>query len=317
MNDQERKILEIFSPNNLEKWEGLIRGDFKFVQYTSAEAAMNIIKSGQFWMRNAQCMNDFMELQHGYECLRHAYKNETEGERFKNAVENIFPGVTKEITDLFDGWWPHLQDSVYIACLSEHPVSEDKYGRLSMWRAYGGEQPVALVLNNTPFLQDTSGLKVFSAPVMYMEPEQFIDYFGSIASRIEQSRGFLESLGRDTLKNWLFELFKSFILSIKHPGFSEEKEWRIFYTPMLDKSDYVLSDIVSVNNVPQEVHKIPLQDIPEISFTGADIPTLLHKVIIGPTDQQLIIGRTFRKLLADAGCENANSMITYSGIPLR
>lgn len=34
----------------------------------------------------------------------------------------------------------------YITCFSEHLESEDKYGRLSMWRGYGKGTGIALVL---------------------------------------------------------------------------------------------------------------------------------------------------------------------------
>nr|VFK18671.1 MAG: Protein of unknown function (DUF2971) [Candidatus Kentron sp. LFY] len=303
-------------PYHVSKGGSLESGEFKFVHYTSAESAMHIIKNRQVWMRNAQCMNDFMELEHGYECLIEAYNSDPEGKKFQAVIESAHPGLPKDIAQLFDSWMPHLRNSVFIACLSEHPPDEDNYGRLSMWRAYGGNQPVALVLNNTPFLSDTSLLGVFSTPVIYQEVEDFRAEFGKLASRLEQAKDILVQMGRDNLRNTLFELIKIYVLGTKHPGFSEEREWRVFYTPELGRSEHVESEIVSVKGVPQEVHKVPLRDIPEIDFHGA-IPDLLHRVIIGPSDQQVVMGQTFKKLLTDAGCEDVDSKVHYSGIPLR
>ena len=39
----------------------------RFVHYTSAEAALSIIRGKRVWMRNTTCMADYREVQHGYD----------------------------------------------------------------------------------------------------------------------------------------------------------------------------------------------------------------------------------------------------------
>ena len=107
------------------------------------------------------------------------------------------------------------------------------------------------------------------------------------------------------------------MLCVKHPGFKEEREWRVVYNPTEQVSTHVASSIEVINGVPQEVFKIPLQDIPEENFYGATVPEFIHKVIIGPCSQQAVLRQTFFKLLEGAGCENPYLKIDYSGIPLR
>ncbi len=39
--------------------------ELRFVHYTSAEAALSIIRSKRIWMRNTTCMSDYREVKHG------------------------------------------------------------------------------------------------------------------------------------------------------------------------------------------------------------------------------------------------------------
>jgi hypothetical protein len=43
------------------------RTHVRLVHYTTAEAALNIIRSKRFWMRNTNCMADYREVQHGFD----------------------------------------------------------------------------------------------------------------------------------------------------------------------------------------------------------------------------------------------------------
>jgi hypothetical protein len=71
------KLESIFTPHARAKRDAFYRIDEKenaplpqkFVHYTSAEAALNIIKSKRIWMRNTTCMSDYREVQHGFEIL--------------------------------------------------------------------------------------------------------------------------------------------------------------------------------------------------------------------------------------------------------
>jgi hypothetical protein len=317
MEESHLKALSIFYPYYLERTQAVERENIKFVQYTSADAAMNIIKNNEIWLRNSQCMNDFSEVKHGLNCLVTAFKDEDNGKRFQATLENIFPGIIKEFTDLFDRWLPSFQDSTYIACVSEHLPEEDKYGRLSMWRAYGGDRSVALVLNRKPFLAETDVFHAYTNPVAYQDPDNFNQEFCKLATRVDTEKEFIASLGKQTTINWLFGVFKNIILCVKHPGFKEEREWRVVYNPDFKRSKYVTSSIESINGIPQEVHKIPLKDIPEGNFYGVTVPQFIERIIIGPNDHQIVLGKTFAKLLEEAGCENSSQKISYSGIPLR
>ena len=235
----------------------------------------------------------------------------------KSLLEKVFPGLPKKLEDLFNGWIPYFQDDTYITCLSEHPTTEDKYGRLSMWRAYGENQSVAIVLNTEVFTSETDILCANIYPVSYLSPEDFNQKFFSVSERIEKHIDFIASLDENAVLNIVFELFRNYAVSIKHPGFAEEREWRIVYMPTFRVSEHVKIEMETINGLPQEVCKIPLKEFPDEGFTGASIPRLIYRIIIGPNDNQIILRKSFIKLLETAGCKDAHKMVHASGIPLR
>ena len=317
MNSHEEKINSILNPYFLEKVRQIDSENLRFVQYTSAEAAMSIIQNGEVWMRNARCMNDFREVEHGVTCLKAALEGEMRVQ-LERAIDEIVPGIFQKTLSSIDKWLPSFSVQTYIACVSEHPTSEDFHGRLSMWRAYGGDRPVAIVLNRGPFASETDVFHAYTNPVLYKDPEFFSEEFGKLAERIDQNSDFFKSeVDPAEFSNWLFGLFKNCILCVKHPGFSEGREWRVVYNPRQWESKHVRSEFRAVNGIPQKIHKIPLQNFPKENFTGATIPEFIDKIIIGPNDQQLILTHTFAELLSNAGVEKPYDRICYSGIPLR
>lgn len=317
MDDEYIQKQKIFYPYLLKSVERMEDKNLQLVQYTSADAAMSIIRNKEVWLRNVQCMNDYSEVEHGFDCLLRAFRSEDEGEKFKDTLEKIFPGIIDELIAIFDSRLPALRAHTYITCVSEHPVDEDQYGRLSMWRAYGGTSPVAVVMNRQAFRCETDILASYAHPVAYMSYVDFTKEFSDLTDRINKESDYVEQLGKDLVRDHLFELFKTIALCVKHPGFIEEREWRVIHNPTLLASQHVKSSIESINGVPQKVFKIPLANIPEHGLVGVEIPELIERIIIGPTDHQAVLYDTFVNLLREAGCGDADKKVFICGIPLR
>jgi hypothetical protein len=72
------------------------------VHYTSAENAINIIKSKTFWMRNTRCMNDYMEVEHGCDCLTNFFSNPMKRQEFCKSIDACFEDAGTEILTRFD-----------------------------------------------------------------------------------------------------------------------------------------------------------------------------------------------------------------------
>jgi len=301
------------------KNQQLLSGEFKFVQYTSAKAAMSMIENAEVWLRNTRCMNDYLEIEHGWDCLREAFHSETTGKRFKELLSNIHPDLEGQLVKNFDGWISMFRTDTYLTCISEHPASEDVFGRLSMWRAYGGRQSVAIVINSRALIRETDNniFEVELTPVIYQDESGFEKDLMELTERINKNLDIVTALGKETVFAYLFEVFKHVVFTVKHPGFSEEREWRVIYNPSYKKSKYVVDEVVCIDGVPQRIHKIPIKNIPAEDFTGFEIPDLIDRIIIGPCDNQIILGDAFSRLLTNAGCESPEQRIHYSGIPLR
>lgn len=307
---------EIFFPYASERRKAVTTNGRRLVHYTRADAAINILKSKSIWMRKASCMNDFMEVQHGLECLAEAYRGEA-GADLKATLNGIFNGITGDLERLFDGWQPFLRRDTYVTCFSEHLNEEDDLGRLSMWRAYGGTTGVALVVNTAPFFSPSDALRAYSSPVAYLDDKAFGQELLKLADHIKAAADFVRALGRETVTAYLFNAFKFAALCTKHPGFREEMEWRMIYTPAIEKSPHLLKEVQVINGTPQSIYKIPLPNLPNENLVGIEVPELLQSVIIGPTDYAPAIREAFESLLADAGVDDPASRIRVSDIPLR
>ncbi len=289
---------------------------FQFVHYTTADAAKKILQSGEVWMRKSSCMSDFSEVQYGLERLRRTYANTDTGKRLQICLNKLFPELTREIEALFNEWIPHFQIDTYFTCVSEHDAKEDGFGRLSMWRAYDQGVGVALVLNNSPFVYPADGFGAYSSPVAYLDDHDFESQFNRVVANIEAGADFLKDRGRDTIKASVFHMLRSATLCTKHPGFAEEKEWRIIYSPTLEKSNYIKTNVEVVNCVPQPVCKIPLKDFPEIGLFASPAKLLDH-IIIGPSQFPLVLAEAFQQLLREAGVSEPEKKIRVSDIPIR
>ena len=66
-----RRLRGILMPYATKKLQELYknRSYARFVHYTSAEAALQIIKTKRIWMRNTTCMSDYSEVENGYRIL--------------------------------------------------------------------------------------------------------------------------------------------------------------------------------------------------------------------------------------------------------
>lgn len=317
---------ELFFPNMRPQVEELKQKETPFVHYTSAEVAKSIIEHKTFWMRKPQTMNDFMEIEWGREALLAAWHGGGHGDRLKEAINAIYPDASELIFKQFDDWSPIFQTQTFMACLSEHdPVTEDVLGRLSMWRAYGGENGVGLVLSHKPFTSESDALGAYTAPVNYVSKADFAEQFGEIIERIVSRPDVLKAMGLDALHSFLHHMLKSAILTTKHPGFHEEREWRVIHTPEDGPNKHLDYSLEVVRGVPQQIVKVPLRDIPDeevdgviiTGMSGLDPTELIQRIIIGPSEMAWVMRDTFITLLLRAGVENPYDRVVVSDIPVR
>ena len=293
----------------------------RFVHYTSADAAMKIIQGiggkNYFWLRNATEMNDFSEVEYGQYCLREALSDRALAERFKAAFNAIDERIIPDFAQMIDSEFGFLKANTYLLSLSMHREDELQTGRLSMWRAYGGDASLCMVLNTQAFgEQDAYDIAV--SPVLYDGPGGFKREFEALVEKVEKHSENLKKIAFQSIRDNLKRAVDFAVLSTKHPSFKEEEEWRLIYRPTSDPDLRPL--IVSINGIVQTVFLLPLENV-EIpggnSVTGASLPELIERLIVGPTPNPQLVQLAFRKLLKDAGIEDPHTKVVASMVPLR
>lgn len=315
LDANELALMQLFHPHAVQKMMGAAAGALRFVHYTTADTAIKIIRNEEVWMRKSTCMNDFNEIEHGFNCLQRGYRENKE--RFSALFDQKHEGFSQKLEERFNSWLPSFRNSTYVSCISEHDPSEDFIGRLSMWRAYGGPTGVAIVVSSSPFLRPTEALQAYTSPVAYLSEMQFSAQFSKLLEGFEAAEKIIGTLSEEMLLGHLFEVFRMATLCTKHPGFAEEREWRIIYSPSLHESVRIKQGLFTFNGVPQKIFKLPLKDVPQEGLYGIEVKDLVERIIVGPTEFPVEIKEALAIALEERGVERPDSMIWISDIPLR
>jgi hypothetical protein len=311
------RLLGIFTPDRAARRQAMILRNGRFVHYTSAEGALGIIRSKCMWMRSTTCMSDYREVHHGYDVLRQFLGDTNNFAALAGALDACFPQITQKVLERFDELWLSTLLHTYVASISEHADSEDAHGRLSMWRAFGRTTRVALVLN-LPLLSGIGPiLRISLNPVSYFTEVEFrADMFRSFEN-IRENRDFLCSLGYDALLDCAVHMLLHRVVSHKHEGFHEEREWRVIYSPQIMSSPLVQSSTETVDGIPQVIYKVPLDSSANPELAEIDLSRIIRHVIIGPTQFGQAMHQSFARELYSAGVSHPLQRVTVSNIPIR
>lgn len=263
-HDEGVRIMSIIMPYALKQMQATYQRTpdqthGRFVHYTTAEAALNIIRTKRFWLRNTNCMSDYREVQYGFDIFNRYFLDAAKRKAFVDAFDACIPGVADDGFAAFNNWWQDLRLNTYIACLSEHQDSEDSHGRLSMWRAFGGTGTRVGIVLRFPFVSISAvSLALNFSPVAYLPESGAHGIIDEVIANVQANRDYLRTLKREGLVYLVFHMFASGIVCLKHQGFHEELEWRAVYTPKRWSSAIMESSTEVVAGVPQIVYKVPL-----------------------------------------------------------
>jgi hypothetical protein len=319
MTSEEVVRAKVFFPNAYYRNRKLTTQRARFAYYTSADTALRILGSRQLWFRDARVMNDFREIEYGLDCVRAAW-NDAQGEKLRQVVDGVHQ-VSNRISSIFDALTPAFKLATFLACFSEHggqaAPEEDKYGRLSMWRAYGGDAGVAFVIHGPLLLSTSFKSPLWTAPVEYLNKNGVAAEMNALAGRMLPATEFLRSMRPDDLVNTIVHWLRFAIIATKHPAFREEREWRLIYSP-IDQNDQALRPSVeSIGGIPQTVMKLDLVDRTEAGGGDLSIGAVLERILIGPTEHSSVTAMAFARALNDGGYGARGIKIFETDIPLR
>jgi len=227
------------------------------------------------------------------------------------------PGVASEAFTAFNNSRSDIQLNTYIACLSEHKDSEDRNGRLSMWRAFGGTTTRVGIVLSVPYTPSTLALSLMFSPVAYLSEPAAHEVLDEVIGNVRANHDSLRMIGRDALVRLVFMTFLSVAVCLKHEGFHEEKEWRAIYSPTRWPSPIMESSTEVVSGVPQVVYKVPLDGSVSDQIADLDFTQIFDHLIIGPTSYPWPIYGAFVDELKKAGVANSADRVLISGIPIR
>jgi hypothetical protein len=226
----QKRIVGIFSPYALSQMEDYFRKQrdqtqIRFVYYTPAEGALRIIENKRLWMRNVTCMSDFSEVRHGHGILVRLFQEQSSRRVFNEALEKCAPGAAEEAFKIFDSWWNNISLNSYITSISKHDDSEDLHGRLSMWRAFGGNTARVAIVFKVPLSLTNAGVfNLIFSPVAYLTEPEITKQFHTVVANIEANCDFLKSIGHSRTVTSIFNMLVAGVTCLKHEGFKEERE---------------------------------------------------------------------------------------------
>jgi hypothetical protein len=287
--------------------------------YTSIKVMENIFQSNQVWLSNPLFMNDLQEMRFGLnqgarlfsnvELLKKAGGTDARVGMLQHAFAHFFQ--TFDNGDAFD---------TYVFCLSEHDRANSD-GLLSMWRGYGQHgNGVALVF-------DTAKLTmVETSPLMIAQVS-----YGSDDERLEQLEALLNQWAEITQGSALpddklylaahcaLSVIKTYALTTKHKGFSEEAEWRVIYYPERDTAGALkpfLGYHIGERGVEPKL-KYPVGHIANVSAVDLALERLLDRIILGPSVSSPLGKRSVERMLEKINKAEFKERLHTSGIPLR
>lgn len=320
----EQKLVKILYNEENKAIEQLKQNQLYFVHYTNANAAYNIINKEEMWLRNVQGMNDYREIDYGRTQLINTFENQLYRDKLEALIKAIDSSKTYvDFCRVCNAYIQDIETRTYISCLSEHPSSENNYGRLSMWRAYTKSTGIALVIS--PKFLDAETVfqnNIFlTTPVVYSD-EAFIKIIPSILKKLD-SEDFISYFKYRGI-NYFFHILSRYIyvciISIKHPGFKEEREWRIILSSYSKGDEQYINNKIIKSEVetqfghPEKIYKINLK---AFDFMSNNSSRLLEKIIIGPSENANMVKEAFIHLLTNKKINNPESLIQISDIPLR
>jgi hypothetical protein len=290
----------------------------RFVHYSSAAAVLNIIKTKQVWMRNTTCMSDYREVQHGFDIYNKFFTEKDTKDMFAKALEPCVPGAAQEAIDLFNKWWMEIRLNTFITSISQHDKKEDLHGRLSMWRAFGGNTArVAIVLKIPWTSKGAEALNISFNPVTYLAENEMHQAIVEAIKNVGKNSEFLRSVERKVVVNWCFHMLLTGVTCTKHEGFREEQEWRAIYLPRLNNSPLMQPTTEVIGGIPQIIYRMPIDERVAPVLADLEFSRIFDRLIIGPSPYPWAMYEAFVEALTQAGIADAGKRVFTSNIPIR
>lgn len=292
--------------------------------YTSVQVVEQILKNDEIWFANPLYMNDLQEMRFGI-----ATGSEIFPEFAQHAGET--PDRIRLLVEHFNHYLAQLATNealdTHVFCLCEHDLPKDENGLLSMWREYGSKGNGAALVFNTQKINYQTDHPILIAKVIYATEQQRVihmrERLAEWARITKEAR--LSNSSLYLAAKAAFDFIKSFALTTKHSGFSEEKEWRAIYVPERDPHGYFkdrLDYFVGPRGVEPKF-KFQLRGEPQPGdgtrqpLISSKLSDILEFILLGPSVSYPLSSQAFIRMLERIGKGEFKDRVFSSRIPLR
>ena len=157
---------------------------------------------------------------------------------------------------------------------------------------------------------------VFLTPCLYGDVPDVGEELGCKATAIRDHAQAFRDLAPALIEQFAISDAVNFAVSIKHPGFAEEREWRFVYvtdfpSPAMDAR----REAVVWGGIPQIVFKLPIVLPCDDGWTSDRLS--LERIILGPCAESKTVRSGLAQLLGDYGFDNSIELVRASSIPYR
>jgi len=274
--------------------------------YTNLTGLLGIVKSRTLWASDVRYMNDSAELKHASDLIGLEVK------------ERIARGEGQaDLLNQFAEWVRHRISSGHLLFAASF---RSQGNLLSQWRGYSSQGKGVSLGFPAEYIIERAKRQQFQIGKCIYDPTRQRKLINRIID-VVQTQGQKQLRGSETREEYVavyqqvFEQIEIDLLRIaailKHPSFSEEKEWRIV-SP-------VFSDVVSALPMTVRFREAHAMLVPYVEFDlRADDPALpiLDHLFLGPTQHINLSMNSLRMFLAQNGIIPGRG-IDYCQIPYR
>ncbi len=315
-------IEERFAPlfEAIEYGGGLDEGPELLAHYTSSTVLIKILENEEIWFSSPFLMNDYEELIFGVDLGLAILKDRIAIER-QMLTDPQRANLLGTIQNIHSEFLSNRAREIFICCFSEHePDSDD--GKLSMWRAYGGNgKGAALVFDARKMYSPEQKSPIQYAKVSYrtrIEREHDIHRLVDVFFGFLRNTTITDQLLSSSAAHIFLALLHLAAIS-KHKGFEGEAEWRFIYWRDFDPKN-LLTKYLSYFDGPNGVEpkfKLKIQPDAGIGIDEFRLEEIVKKIIIGPSAHKQLAEDATRLMVAELGLPTLSSKIVVSSIPLR
>jgi hypothetical protein len=273
--------------------------------YTSSAALLNILSTDQLWFSDFRYLNDLSEQRYGVDLFK-AEVNRRYGEESKSMPSLLL----SKLGEQFDA--ALVYTDVFVFCMCE------ENNLLNQWRVYGRDTvPVSIEFGTRGFLFfDWQPYSCEVVPMVYDTAIQTKIVREAIAVGMEYAAQHERIVLKDadSIQSYveiLASICVDWCISMKHPQFEVEKEWRLatrwgLEHRILTGRSFRASPTGIVPYLMMRPKADELIDAARLA---------IRSVTIGPCNQPEIQRRTLRDLLFQRGRLDAE--VHISSLPLR